>query len=243
MGRSAVREPAPRRVLDGAELRPGTRTSGRRNLGHLAGAQVPARRPREEAPVPQQHPGPGDRYRRGALVLPAPERPLGSGSSLRAVARRHGGRAGRRRRRVAESADRSGRDAQGRDRRSGQDRPCLHPRPRDRRVPVGPTDGAPERDRADRRRDRRGGREPGSRVHRAGTGTPDLPVAPRRQGLGGGRLQSADEHDVLPAPEPVLPDDDPRGPRRDALRTGERHPVRTGEGTARRGLRDLRRDR
>ena len=85
---------------------------------------------------------------------------------------------------------------------------------------------------------------PGSRVHRTGAGErADLSVAPWRQGLGGRGLQSADEHDVLPAPELVLPDDDTRGSWGHALRAGERDPACAWEGTARHGLRDLGGDR
>ena len=77
---------------------PGAEPGLHRHVGHLAGAEVHARRGRPGAPLPQLHPGAGCRHRRDSLVLPAPERSLGPRSPLRAAARRHRRRAGSRRR-------------------------------------------------------------------------------------------------------------------------------------------------
>ena len=49
----------------------------RRDVRHVAGAEVHARRHRQQAPLPQLDAGPRRRHRRAPLVLPAPERPLG----------------------------------------------------------------------------------------------------------------------------------------------------------------------
>ena len=72
----------------------------------------------------------------------------GSRPPLRAAAGGHRGRPRRRRRRVDQSPTAAGRGPQGHDRDSGQDRRGLHPRPRDRRVPVGEADHHAERDSA-----------------------------------------------------------------------------------------------
>ena len=143
LGRRALRGAGARRLLDAGQLRPRAAADLPGHLGHLAGAQVPARRGGEQAPVPQLDAGPRRRDGRDSLVLPAPERPLGSRPSLRAAARRHRGGAGPRRGELDQPAHPAGRGAQGRHRRAGQDRPRLHPRPRDGRVPVG--DGRPWR--------------------------------------------------------------------------------------------------
>ena len=87
---------------------------------------------------------------------PAPERPLGSRSPVRAPAARHRRRAGSGGRAVDQPPAAARRGPQGRDRDSRQDRHRLYPRPRDRRVPVGDADGHPERDQRHRRRHRRG---------------------------------------------------------------------------------------
>ena len=89
LGRRAVRGAAPRRDLDGPELRPGAEPGLHRHLGHLAGAQIHARRHRQQAPVPQLYARPRRRHGRDPLVLPAPQRPLGPRPSLRAAAGRH----------------------------------------------------------------------------------------------------------------------------------------------------------
>ena len=57
LGRRALREACPRRFLDAAQLRRGPRPGLRRHLGHRAGAQVHARRCRQQAPLPQLHAG------------------------------------------------------------------------------------------------------------------------------------------------------------------------------------------
>ena len=75
--------------------------------------------------------------RQDRLVLPASDRPLGSRSSVRALARRHGRRAGSERGRVDQSAPAARRAAQGDHGHSRQDRHRLHARSRDGRVPVG----------------------------------------------------------------------------------------------------------
>ena len=56
VGRRAVRAARPRRLVDGAELRPGAGPRLRRDVGHLAGPEVPARRHRQHAPLPQLDP-------------------------------------------------------------------------------------------------------------------------------------------------------------------------------------------
>ena len=89
LGRRAVRGALARRRLDGPELRPRAEPRLPRDVGHLARAQVHARRGRQPAPIPQLDAGPRRRHRRDPLVLPAPERPLGPRPSLRAHPRRH----------------------------------------------------------------------------------------------------------------------------------------------------------
>ena len=62
--------------------------------------------------------------------------------------------------------------------------------------PVGEADHHAERDQRHRRRHRGGDREPRAHLHRRGAGDAHLPARHRRQGLGGRRLQPADQHDV-----------------------------------------------
>ena len=94
LGRRALRGARARRLLDTGQLRPRAAPDLPGHLGHFAGSQVPARRGRKQAPLPQLDAGPRRRDRRGPLVLPAPERSLGPRSSVRAPPGRHGGRAG-----------------------------------------------------------------------------------------------------------------------------------------------------
>ncbi len=58
VGRRAVRAAYARRFVDGAELRPGAEPGLRRHVGHIAGAEVHARRRRQDAPLPQLDAGP-----------------------------------------------------------------------------------------------------------------------------------------------------------------------------------------
>ena len=95
LGRRAVRGTDACRLVDGPELRRRPRPDLRRHLRHVAGAEVHARRRRQQAPLPQLDPRARRRDGGDPLVLPAPERPLGSRSPLRAHPGRHGGRAGR----------------------------------------------------------------------------------------------------------------------------------------------------
>ena len=82
-------ERTQRRLVDGAELRPRAEHGLRRDVGHLAGAEVHARRHRPDAPVPQLDARAGRRYGRDRLALPAHERPLGPRPPVRAPAGRH----------------------------------------------------------------------------------------------------------------------------------------------------------
>ena len=159
MGRRALRAAGPRRHLDAGQLRPRAAPHLPGHVGHVAGPQVHARRRREHAPLSQLHAGSRRRYGRDPLVLPAHERPLGPRPSLRAHPARHGGRARPGRGELDQPAHPAGRGPQGDDGHSGQDRPRLHPRPRDGRVPVGHPHHRPERHQPHRRGDRRGDRE------------------------------------------------------------------------------------
>ena len=134
-----------------SELRPGAGAGLHRDVGDLAGAEVLHRRGRPGAPVPQQHAGPRRQHRRDPLVLPASERPLGPGSPLRAAARRHGRGPRPGPRELDQPPAPPGRGAAGADRRPRQDGRRLHPRPGDRRVPVGHADRDPERHHQHRR--------------------------------------------------------------------------------------------
>ena len=89
MGRRAVRRAEACRHVDGAELRPRAELDLHRHVDHLPGPEVPARGCRPEAPLPQLHTRTRCRHRRDPVVLPAPERSLGPGPSLRASPRRH----------------------------------------------------------------------------------------------------------------------------------------------------------
>ena len=89
LGRYAVRKAQPRRLLDGAELRPRTRPRLRGYVRDGADSQVPAAGVGQGVSLPQLHPGAGRRHGRDPLVLPTPGRPLGPGSSVRAHAARH----------------------------------------------------------------------------------------------------------------------------------------------------------
>ena len=94
VGRRAVRGARSCRRLDGAELRSGVEPDLPRHVGHLARAQVPGRRDRQGAPLPQLDPGAGCGYGRHRLALPAPQRQLGSRPPVRAPARGYAGAAG-----------------------------------------------------------------------------------------------------------------------------------------------------
>ena len=72
------------------ELRPRAEPDLHRHLGHGTRAEVHAGRRRQRPPVPQLDARARRRHRRDRVVLPASERPLGSGSSVRTYARRHG---------------------------------------------------------------------------------------------------------------------------------------------------------
>ena len=78
VGRRARRAAPPRRHVDGPELRPGAEPPLHRDLGDLAGPEVHGGRCGQPAPVPQLDARARRRHRRDRLVLPAPERPLGS---------------------------------------------------------------------------------------------------------------------------------------------------------------------
>ena len=77
VGRRAVRGARARGVVDGAQLRPRAESRLCRDVGHFTRAEVPARRRRSPAPVPQFDARARRRYGRDPVVLPAPERPLG----------------------------------------------------------------------------------------------------------------------------------------------------------------------
>ena len=143
------------RLLDGAQLRPRAEPGLRRHVGHLAGAEVHARRHGPDAPLPQLDARARRRQRRDRLALPAHERPLGPRPSVRAPAGGHRRAAGPVRRELDQPAAARGRGAPGGDRDSRQDRHRLHARPRDRRVPVGHADHRPERGQRHRRGHRR----------------------------------------------------------------------------------------
>ena len=78
-----------------------------------------------------------------------------SRSPVRTHTARHGRRAGSGGGELDQPASAARRGPQGRDRHSRQDRHRLHPRPRDRGVPVGDADDRTERDQQHRRRHRR----------------------------------------------------------------------------------------
>ena len=170
VGRGARRRPQARRELDAPQLRPRAEPDLRRHVGHLAGPEVHARRRRPRAPVPQLDPRPRRRHRRDRLALPAPERPLGPRPPLRADAARHRGRARPRRGELDQPAAAAGRGPPGDDRRARQDRRRLHPRPRDRRIPLGHPDHRAERDHPHRRGHRGGHRERRGHVQRPRAG-------------------------------------------------------------------------
>ena len=89
VGRRAVRAARPRRGVDGAQLRSGAGPGLHRDVGHLARAEVPARRNRQHAPVPQFDARARRGHGRDPLALPASERPLGPRSPVRAPVDRH----------------------------------------------------------------------------------------------------------------------------------------------------------
>ena len=70
-----------------------------------------------------------------------------------------------------------------------------------------------------------------------------LPDPARRQGLGGRRLQPADQHDVLPPAQHLRADAGDRGGRAGDLRARGPQPAFAGHRRPRRGPRDLGRDR
>ena len=109
----------------------------------------------------------------------------------------------------------------------GKTRRRLHAGPRDGRVPVGAADGDPERHQRHRRRDRRGDGERGAHLHRRGPGGAGLPVLVRRQGLGGRRLQPADERHVHAAAQHLRPHARHPG-RADPLRPRGAHQLAPG---------------
>ena len=141
LGGGAVRGARPRRLVDGAELRPRAEPAVRGHVGHLAGPEVHAGGRRSDPPLPQLDPGPRRRHRRDRLVLPAHERPLGPRPPVRAPARRHRGAARPLGGGLDQPAHPARRGAAGAHRHSRQDGHRLYARPRDRRVPVG--DGRP----------------------------------------------------------------------------------------------------
>ena len=198
LGRGALRGAQARRRVDGAQLRPRAEPRLHRHVGDLARPQVPHRRGRPAAPLPQLDPRPRRRHRRDRLVLPAPQRQLGSRPPVRAHPRRHRGDPEPGGGRVDQPPPAAGRGAPGHDRHPRQDRHRLHPRPRHRRVPVGAAHGGPERGGRHRRRDRRRLREPGGRVPPRGPGGLRVPDPHRRQGLGARRLQPPHQRHVLP---------------------------------------------
>ena len=99
-----------------------------------------------------------------------------------------GGRARSDRGELDQSAATARRGPERADRHSGQDRRGLHPRPGDRRVPLGDADHHAERDQRHRRHHRRGLRELRARLLGQWPGGAGLPARPRWQGLGSGCL-------------------------------------------------------
>ena len=89
VGRYSLRKALARRRLDGAELRSRAEPRVRRHVGHLARAEVHARRQRQTVPLSQLHAGPERRHRQDRVVLPAHRRSLGFRSSVRAAAGGH----------------------------------------------------------------------------------------------------------------------------------------------------------
>ena len=94
--------------------------------------EVHSRRRRQAAPLSRLDARARSRDRQDRLVLPASDRSLGPRSSVRAVARRYGGRARSERGHLDQSASEARRDAQGDHGHPGQDRHRLHARPRRR---------------------------------------------------------------------------------------------------------------
>ena len=236
-------------------VRPRAEPRLRRHLRHLAGAEVHA----------GWHTRTRHLYHNSTLaldgdtgeirlVLPAPERPLGPRPPVRAAARRHRGGPRPRRRELDQPAARGRRDAEGGDRHPRQDRGGLHPRPRDRRVPVGDADhrrrtssatstARPERCRRTRR------------LVFTAEGQEVLRLSARqerREGLGGGRLQSPDQHDVHAAAQRLRADAGDTtfgrhpGPTAEPLRPLRhrlRHQIAPGTDQVGHGAGDLGRDR
>ena len=148
---------------------PETNTDLRRHVGDDSGAEVHARRQRQEVPVPQLDAGDRRRHRQDQVALPARGRSLGSRSPVRAAAGRDRGVARSEGSAVDQPEDQAGRTPQGDDRHSRQDRPGLHARSADRRVPLGAPHRLPERHHEDRRRHRRGHGQPGEDCSRRST--------------------------------------------------------------------------
>ena len=122
LGRRAVRGAHPCGRVDGAQLRPGAEHRVRRHVRELPGAEVHAGRRRQDAPVPQLDARARRRHRGDRLVLPAPQRPLGSRPPVRADPARHRRGPRPRHRELDQPPSAAGRGAQGGDRHSRQDR-------------------------------------------------------------------------------------------------------------------------
>ena len=102
----------------------------------------------------------------------------------------------------------------------------YHPRPGDGRVPVGHAHRRPERHQRHRRRHRRGDRERRGHLHRGGPAGLRVPHLERRQGLGGRRLQPADQHHVHAPAQHLRPHDGDAGlPRGRAAGRAQREPL------------------
>ena len=129
VGRRADERALARGHLDGAELRPGDEPDLRRHVGDDSGAEVHARRQRQEAPVPQLDAGAQRRHRQDRVVLPARGRSLGPRSPVRAAAGRNGRLARPEGSAVDQPAHQAGRAPQGDHRHPRQDGARLHARP------------------------------------------------------------------------------------------------------------------
>ena len=120
-GATSRRRALARRLVDGAELRSRAEPHLRRHVGHLARAEVHARRQRQAAPLPQLDAGAATPTRARSSGTTSMWSITGTSTIRSSASRRYGGRAGSRRSAVDQPARAPGRAAQGHHRHSRQD--------------------------------------------------------------------------------------------------------------------------